>query len=58
MKQGHVWKRHVATSLVTGEEIEIFERVERETRGRIIRRMLGWPTKGATMYPSTRECEP
>ncbi len=54
MKQGHAWKRHVALSLVTGNEIEFFERVEpAEQRGTIIRRMLGWPKAGATMYPST-----
>lgn len=53
-RQGHVWTRHVAVSLVTGNAIEFFERVEpEEPRGKIIRRILGWPTKGATMYPST-----
>ena len=57
-EQGHAWKRHVATSLLTGEEIEFFERVDPvQSRGTVIRRVLGWPTKGATMYPVTEQCE-
>lgn len=56
--QGHVMKRHVGISLLTGDEVVFYEPIEPEPqRGVIIRRMLGWPTSGATMYPATEQCE-
>lgn len=56
--QGHAMKKHIGISFVTGETVEFYEPIAPvETRGTIIRRVLGWPTKGATMYPVTRPCE-
>lgn len=55
-KCSHVVAKH-GQSFLTGQPVTFFETEAQQERFSIIRRMLGWPAKSATIYPGIEQCE-